>query len=489
MPKVSIEPQEVLLTSGQAATFHAIDTPRGAPVSWSLNPPSGSGTLAPPAGNTPTPSATFVAPLIVSTAQTIAVIASVNSDSASATIYLIPDAISIVPAKADLQAGQRQEFIAIVAGAAPAPASPTASGPPPGKVSWILSPPLGKVSQVEEKNATYFKALYEAPPEIPDSTKVNVTATSEASGKQATAVVNLSSPPWTGVGVQLLGGFLLLVFMLVFLMVLLWPPALPSPDTAKANRAEAEKTLDDKTSALEKAETASLQANAKLTRIQAQSKKQAQQAGAPSGSKTDENATTPEQAQAEYDAAYYARERAQQARDFAEKDLEKKRDNEEKANEPDVTTKLAGKINRELDLLWLVLLAGCLGAFLHMGQSFTDFVGNRTIKSQWAWWYYFRPFIGAGLALVFYAAMRGGFMAITTGSNAKASELNPFGLVAVAALVGMFSRAATMKLGEVFDTLFKSDKAKESKDKLNQSTQTSTQSAGSTATGGSATTK
>ena len=123
-----------------------------------------------------------------------------------------------------------------------------------------------------------------------------------------------------------------------------------------------------------------------------------------------------------------------------------------------------------------------------MGQSFTDYVGNRTIKSQWAWWYYFRPFIGAGLALVFYAAMRGGFMAIATGSNAKASELNPFGLVAIAALVGMFSRAATMKLGEVFDTLFKSDKAKESKDKLDQSSQISAQPAGSTAAAGSAAT-
>jgi hypothetical protein len=123
-----------------------------------------------------------------------------------------------------------------------------------------------------------------------------------------------------------------------------------------------------------------------------------------------------------------------------------------------------------------------------MGQSFTDFVGNRTIKSQWAWWYYFHPFIGAGLALVFYAAMRGGFMAITSGSNAKASELNPFGVVSVAALVGMFSRAATMKLGEVFDTVFKSDKAKESKDKLVQPSQTSTQPTSSTATGGSAAT-
>jgi hypothetical protein len=465
---ISIDPQAVLLTSGQAATFHATVDAATKPVSWRLNPQIT--IFATPEVNTQAPSATFVAPP-VSTAQTITVIASVNDDSASATIYLTPDAISIVPAKADLQAGESQQFTDKVAGAAPE------------EVTWILSPPLGTLSE---------KGSYKAPTKIPDTTKVNVTAMGAVSGKQATAVVNLNSPPWTGVGVQLLGGFLLVVFMLVFLMVLLWPPALPSPDAAKADRTEAEKTLGERNAAWEQALTAKLKANAKLLRIQAQSKKQAQQALTTSGSKSDENPTTPEEAQAEYDAAYYAHERAEQARDFAEKDLAKKRDNEEKANDPEVTTKLArliGKINREIDLLWLVLLAGCLGAFLHMGQSFSDYVGNRTIKSQWAWWYYFRPFIGAGLALVFYAAMRGGFMAIATGSNAKASELNPFGLVAVAALVGMFSRAATMKLGEVFDTLFKSDKAKESKDKLVQSSQTSTQPAGSTATGGPATTR
>jgi len=276
--------------------------------------------------------------------------------------------------------------------------------------------------------------------------------------------------------------------MLVFLLVLLWPPALPSPDMAKANRTEAEKTLGETKGVVDKAQTPFDQANKKLAKIKAQSRKQTQPGVATSGSKTDENATTPEEAeaQAEYDNAYFALERAKEAQGFAAKDLKKKQDEEEEANDPRVTTKLVGKINRELDLLWLVLLAGCLGAFLHMGQSFTDFVGNRTIKSQWAWWYYFHPFIGAGLALVFYAAMRGGFMAITSGSNAKASELNPFGVVSVAALVGMFSRAATMKLGEVFDTVFKSDKAKECNDKLTQSSRTATQS---DATAGSTTTK
>jgi len=68
--------------------------------------------------------------------------------------------------------------------------------------------------------------------------------------------------------------------------------------------------------------------------------------------------------------------------------------------------------------------------------------------------------------VVFYTALRGGVIAIATGTNAKTSDLNPFGVVATAALVGMFSKSATMKLGEVFETLFKSDKAQATKDKL-----------------------
>src|SRR4029077_11161891 len=108
------------------------------------------------------------------------------------------------------------------------------------------------------------------------------------------------------------------------------------------------------------------------------------------------------------------RKKADDALDVKEAsdDLKRKKDVEEKVNETFVDTRL-GRINRELDLIWLVLLAGALGSFFHTAQSYSDYVGNRTLKSNWAWWYAFRPFIGAGLALVFYAAVRGGFMAMS----------------------------------------------------------------------------
>jgi hypothetical protein len=495
MPDINIKPQAVLLTSGQAVTFRATVAGGEQPgalnqaadatlaagandVKWNLTPPFG--TLAPQSvvDQTPSASAIYVAPQ-VDAARTIAVIASKGNDSASATISLTPDAISIVPAKVELKAEQSQQFNATVAGVPDVTKD----------LTWTLSPSSGLGSLNKE-------GLYAAPADIRDAMTVTVIATSN--GKQALATVNLISPPWTGRGVQFLGVFLLLVFALVYPMILLWPPAVPSPDAAKANRIEAEKTKEEKETVLRDAEKelfaanknlATAHANAKLAKKTANT--QAGRAGTPSSS-VDENEKTVEEAQAEAEvnSKSDAQKRADQAQRDAAEDLKNKRSDEQKANASDVETILAHKINRELDLLCLVLLAGALGAFLHMAQSFTDYIGNRTLKGQWASWYYFRPFIGAGLAFVLYALVRGGFMAIATGTNAKASELNPFGLVGVAALAGMFSKAATMKLGEVFDTLFKTKAAEESKDKLVKPSATVSQPAASTnATTGSAATK
>jgi hypothetical protein len=116
---------------------------------------------------------------------------------------------------------------------------------------------------------------------------------------------------------------------------------------------------------------------------------------------------------------------------------------------------------RELQLLLLVLLAGALGSYLHAIRSLTDFIGNRTVMASWFWWYIARPFVGMAMALIFYAVLRGGFLA---GTPADAKVVNPFGVIAIGALVGMFADKAAQKLAEVFDTLFKADDTR--KDKL-----------------------
>jgi hypothetical protein len=114
----------------------------------------------------------------------------------------------------------------------------------------------------------------------------------------------------------------------------------------------------------------------------------------------------------------------------------------------------AWAITRETQLILLVLAAGALGSFIHALKSLADFIGNRTAQASWYWWYITRPFLGATLAFIFYAVLRGGFL---TGTPADVKVVNPFGAIAVAALVGMFSDKATQKLAEVFETLFKAD--------------------------------
>jgi hypothetical protein len=116
----------------------------------------------------------------------------------------------------------------------------------------------------------------------------------------------------------------------------------------------------------------------------------------------------------------------------------------------------------EVRLIVLVLVSAALGSYIHAATSFADFVGNRRISSSWVWWYVLRMFIGASLALIFYFALRGGLLTAGTG----ASNISPFGVTAVAAMVGLFSKQATDKLSEVFDTLFRSNKPEERMDKL-----------------------
>jgi hypothetical protein len=118
-------------------------------------------------------------------------------------------------------------------------------------------------------------------------------------------------------------------------------------------------------------------------------------------------------------------------------------------------------ITPEARLLLIVLLAGALGSYIHALQSLVDFSGNTTLKASWAWWYIARPFLGMALALIFYAALRGGLLA---GTPADIKYVNPYGSFTIAALAGMFTDQATRKLADIFDVLFKSDDKR--KDKL-----------------------
>lgn len=110
-------------------------------------------------------------------------------------------------------------------------------------------------------------------------------------------------------------------------------------------------------------------------------------------------------------------------------------------------------VGNEARLILIVLCTGALGSYLHSATSFVSYVGNRRLVFSWALWYVLRPFIGMALALIFYFVLRGGLMA----TSAPPDQISPFGIAAVAGLVGMFSKQAADKLREIFDNLFRTE--------------------------------
>jgi hypothetical protein len=106
-----------------------------------------------------------------------------------------------------------------------------------------------------------------------------------------------------------------------------------------------------------------------------------------------------------------------------------------------------------------VIAAGALGSLIHSITSFADYVGNRRLSKSWIWWLVLRMPVGVALALLFYLVLRGGLIvpSLPGGSGAANSTqlLNPYGVAGISALTGMFSKQATDKLREIFDTVFR----------------------------------
>ena len=102
-------------------------------------------------------------------------------------------------------------------------------------------------------------------------------------------------------------------------------------------------------------------------------------------------------------------------------------------------------------LLLISVWFGALGSLLHAGSSFGSFAGNRQLVASWVPWYIVRPLLGAGLATVFYVVMRAG---LATTAGVPLANVSHFTVAAAAALVGLFTQRATLKLREVFDALF-----------------------------------
>ncbi|XRQ12521.1 IPT/TIG domain-containing protein [Actinomadura welshii] len=119
---------------------------------------------------------------------------------------------------------------------------------------------------------------------------------------------------------------------------------------------------------------------------------------------------------------------------------------------PAATVELFGwspTLSRETSLFVIVMAAGALGSVVHVLRSFYWYVGNRALRRSWLMMYLLLPFVGALLGLIVYLVLRGGLTSPTSGT----SDVNPYGITAIAALVGLFSRETSEKLRSVFATL------------------------------------
>jgi hypothetical protein len=87
---------------------------------------------------------------------------------------------------------------------------------------------------------------------------------------------------------------------------------------------------------------------------------------------------------------------------------------------------------------------------VHTLRSLAWYIGNRKLYLSWLAYYASLPLVGALLATGFYVVLRGGLFSGPT----TMADTSPFGFVAVAFLVGMFSTPAALKLKEVADTFF-----------------------------------
>jgi hypothetical protein len=119
-------------------------------------------------------------------------------------------------------------------------------------------------------------------------------------------------------------------------------------------------------------------------------------------------------------------------------------------------------------ILLFVITCGALGSMIYYTSSFVAYVGNQTFRSSWFWFYISRPFVGGGLAVIFFFLTEWGKISGATGTNLAA-------VGAVSALVGLFSDKAVKKLSDILDVLLatkddRKDKIEDTKAQSNAAT-------------------
>jgi hypothetical protein len=95
----------------------------------------------------------------------------------------------------------------------------------------------------------------------------------------------------------------------------------------------------------------------------------------------------------------------------------------------------------------MVFFIGMLGSLLHAIWSFVTYLGNQQFRVSWLWWYFFRPWLGGGMAVLVFFLVSGGMIKDNSAGNVS-------WVIAVSGLVGMFSEHVSLKLKEVVENIF-----------------------------------
>jgi len=109
-------------------------------------------------------------------------------------------------------------------------------------------------------------------------------------------------------------------------------------------------------------------------------------------------------------------------------------------------------VGPETLLVIIMMVSGAIGACLFSIWAISHHLGkeNDFDYIRYRAWYFTRPFLGAGIAFIFYILVRGGLLTI----GAAVLALNIVVIAGLSGLVGMFSEQALLKLLEVADALF-----------------------------------
>ena len=100
-------------------------------------------------------------------------------------------------------------------------------------------------------------------------------------------------------------------------------------------------------------------------------------------------------------------------------------------------------------LLAAVALAGAAGGCVSAVTAVTSYVGNRAFRASWTAYFFFRPLLGAAIGTIIYFLIRAGIVS----TNAPADVLNRYGIVAISAFAGLYSKAVldkTLQIANVF---------------------------------------